>query len=523
MVKIKNAKIRRMPMNMPVNIIVDYQKRTLKFVLIIYSISACLAGGLFSVMKLIGLYSEMEWTPILILVGLIIVELITFFVMYKATVKNEKNWNKNLIKIKSVILLISYVNYMYLTFLVPSKELWISIFYFILLGAMFLDTKMNIVSIILSIICQVVLFTLNPLVLPDKQVLLRELIIRVVDISLVSFGIFIFTLFSSRLLKEVEENQNMLNKKNDHISMLFNKISEFSTTLLSSSDTLTTVIEEENSSMQEVAGISAAVSTDANEMLNKLHKSREILETLLEINKTVSSKINDTESISEELMVASNQNEQSVKNVLDIMNGAMESITVTSEATKVLKEKSRQVDEILSMIGDISEQTNLLALNASIEAARAGEAGRGFSVVAEEVRTLAEHSRRSLSDVSIIVNEFKEKTLQVETLMDDSIEKIEFGNKILSETASSVIGMLNKQKLSGENISEVTQLMTSLLEETENVVVFNSGIVETTENTLNRFDTVTNSLSQTAAVSEEIAASAEELRNAAVEMNNLTK
>jgi methyl-accepting chemotaxis protein len=305
--------------------------------------------------------------------------------------------------------------------------------------------------------------------------------------------------------------------------MLFNKISEFSTTLLSSSDTLTTVIEEENSSMQEVAGISMAVSTDANEMLNKLHKSREILETLLEINKTVSSKINDTEAISEELMVASNQNEQSVKNVLDIMNGAMKSITVTSEATKVLKEKSRQVDEILSMIGDISEHTNLLALNASIEAARAGEAGRGFSVVAEEVRTLAEHSRESLSDVSAIVNEFKEKTLQVETLMEDSIEKIEFGNKILSETASSVIGMLNKQKVSGENISEVTQLMTSLLEETENVVVFNSGIVETTENTLNRFDTVTNSLSQTAAISEEIAASAEELRNAAAEMNNLTQ
>jgi methyl-accepting chemotaxis protein len=220
-------------------------------------------------------------------------------------------------------------------------------------------------------------------------------------------------------------------------------------------------------------------------------------------------------------MEASNQNEQSVKNVLNIMNGAMKSILVTSEATKVLKEKSRQMDEILSMIGDISEQTNLLALNASIEAARAGEAGRGFSVVAEEVKTLAEHSRKSLGDVSVIVNEFKEKTLQVETLMEDSNGKIEFGNKILSETVSSVISMLNKQKLSGENIAEVNELMNSLLEETKSVVEFNSGIVETTENTLSCFETVTKAVNQTAAVSEEMAASAEELRNTAVEMNNL--
>ncbi|MCM0648110.1 methyl-accepting chemotaxis protein [Clostridium swellfunianum] len=505
------------------SILVDYQKRTLKFVLIIYSISACLAGGLFAFMKYIGLYSEMSWTPILGLMGLVLIELITFRLMYKNIMKDEKNWNRKLIVLKAVILLISYTNYMYITLLFPSKELWISVFYFVILGAMFLDTKMNIISLTISIMCQIALFLLNPVALPDKQVLVRELIIRAVDISLVSFGIFIFTLFSARLLKEVEENQNILSEKNNSISMLFNKISEFSKALLSSSDSLTNIIEEENSSMQEIAGASMAVSEDANEMLNNSHRSRQILETLLDINKTASSKIKETEAISEELMEASNSNEKSVKNVLDIMNGAMKSIVITSEATKILKEKSRQMDEILSMIGDIADQTNLLALNASIESARAGEAGRGFSVVAEEVGKLAEHSRKSLSDVSVIVNEFKEKTSQVETLMVDSNEKIEFGNKILSETVSSVMNMLNKQKLSGENIKEVNQLMTNLLEETNNVVAFNSNIVETTENTLSRFETVTKSVNQTAAVSEEIAASAEELKNTAIEMNSLIK
>lgn len=510
-------------MENPISIIVDYQKRTLKFVLIIYSISACLAGGVFSLMKYIGLYSEMKWSHLVMLAGLILVELLIFWFMYKNTIKDEKNWEKKLIRLKAVILFISYINYLYITLLVPSKELWISVFYFIILGAMFLDVKMNATSIIISILCQIAVFFLNPLVLPDKQVLVRELIIRVIDISLVSFGIFIFTMFSARLLKEVEANQDMLNEKNNSISMLFRKISEFSEVLLNSSDTLSTIIEEENSSMQEIAGTSQEISADANEMLNKSHRSRKILQTLLDINKTVSSKIRATETISEELMEVSNFNEKSLNNVLDIMNGAMNSIKITSEATKILKEKSRQMDEILAMIGVISDQTNLLALNASIEAARAGEAGRGFSVVADEVRTLAEHSRKSLGEVSNIVSEFKDKTLQVETLMEDNNEKIEFGNKILSETVSNVINMINKQKLSGENIKEVNKLMTSLLEETENVVVFNSDIVETTENTLNRFETVAKSVNQSAAVSEEIATSAEELKNTAIEMNNLIK
>jgi methyl-accepting chemotaxis protein len=510
-------------MENPISIIVDYQKRTLKFVLIIYSISACLAGGVFALMKYIGLYNEMKWSYLGILAGLVLVELITFRVMYKNTIKDEKNWEKKLKILKAVILLISYVNYMYLTLLVPSKELWIFVFYLIILGALFLDIKMNVISIMISILCQIGVFLLNPLLLPDKQVFVRELIIRVIVISLVSFGIFIFTLFSARLLKEVEVNQDKLNEKNDSISRLFSKISQFAEVLLSSSDTLSTIIEEENSSMQEIAGTSQAISLDANEMLNKSQRSREVLQTLLDINKTVSSKIKATETISEELMEVSNYNEKSLNNVLGIMAGAVKSIKITSEAAKVLKEKSRQMDEILAMIGVISDQTNLLALNASIEAARAGEAGRGFSVVADEVRILAENSKRSLNDVSDIVNEFKEKTLQVETLMEDNNEKIEFGNKILSETVLNVMNMLNKQKLSGENIKEVNELMTSLLEETENVVVFNSNIVKTTENTLNRFETVAESVNQSAAVSQEIASSAEELKNTAIEMSNLIK
>ncbi|MDP4091178.1 MAG: methyl-accepting chemotaxis protein, partial [Bacillota bacterium] len=468
-------------------------------------------------------YNEVKWSSLAILSGVIVVELMIFYGMYGATVKDDKNWNKRLNVLKAVILAISYINYMYISIMIPSKELWISVFYFIILGAMFLDVKMIAASIAISILCETALFLLSPGMLPESQIFVRELIIRVVDISLISFGIFISTLFSARLLTESGRNQDILNEKNNRISALLGKISEFAGILMNSSETLNSVIEEENSSIQEIAGTSEAISMDAGDTLEKSRSSRKSLQTLLEINKTLSSKIKDTEIISEELMEVSNNNEKALNNVLSIMEGTGRSIILTSEATRVLNEKSGQMDEILSLIGDISDQTNLLALNASIEAARAGEAGRGFSVVADEVRILAENSRKALNDINAIVSEIKDKTLVVETLMKDNNSDIASGNNILSKAVSNVIDMIRKQEQSGGNIKEINKFVAQLLKETETVVASNSDIVETTENTINRFEMVMESINQSAAASEEIATSAEELKNTAVEMNNLIK
>lgn len=505
------------------SIIVNYQKRTLKLVLIIYSISAGLAGTLFALMKMLGLYAEITWPQILILMGLILIELLIFYTMYKISSESKVPWEKGLNRLKMAILIISYTNYLYLCFMVPSKELWISVFYFIILGAVFLDIKMLISSIVLSIICQMAVFLLNPLLMPDKQVFIRELIIRMIDISLISFGIFLFSIFAGRLLKEVAQNEADLIEKNNNISQLFKNISEFAQMLLKSSDNLTSIIEEENVAMQEIASTSENINTASTEMLSKSYKNKETLQTLLDINETVSLKIQNTKTVSLDVIELSNNNERSLKEALNIMVEIMESIKTTFGATKVLEQKSNQMDEILTVIANISSQTNLLALNASIEAARAGEAGKGFSVVAEEVRTLAEHSQQSLNDISTIVHEFTGKTQEVERLMASNNEKVESGNKILNDTVSNVINMISKLKISGDNIEEVNRLISTLLEETNAVVNFNSEIVEATEKTINGFRVVATAVNQSAATSEEVASSAEELRNTAYAMNDLIK
>lgn len=504
-------------------IIMDYQRKTLKFVIIIYCISTVLSGAVFTIMKLLGLYTEIKWIHIFVLLGIVATELLTFKIMYKSTVKDKDSWEKGFKRLKIIILFFTYLHYLYLNLMVPSKILWVSVFYFVIVGALFLDLKMIGISIGLSIISETIIFYLKPELLPDKQVLLRESLMIGVCTALILFGIFIFAWFASKLLKEVEVNERDLKEKNESITELFNNMSEFAGTLLNASETLTISVDDTSSSMQEIASVSQNVNDDSNEMLEKSNNNKEILQVLLEINETVSSKIDDTKESSSEAIKVSNKNEVSLKEALGIIEEIKNSIQTTFEATKILDEKSKQMDEILSIIGGIAEQTNLLALNASIEAARAGESGRGFAVVAEEVRKLAENSRNSLSDVGIIVDEFKGKTYEVEKLMTDNNEKIVVGNEILNGTVHNMNKMIDNLKISGVSINEVRNLMDTLLYETKEVVKFNSDVTERTENMINRFKIVTETVNQNAAMSEEIAASAEQLNTMAAEMNKLTQ
>jgi methyl-accepting chemotaxis protein len=501
--------------------IIQYQLKTLKFVLIIYSISAFLAGSLFAFLKLLGFYEEIAWESITLIAVIILIELITFKLMYNATNRGGELHKKAFNALKAIILIFSYANFLLLCFIVPSKELWISVFYFIILTTLFLDYKMNTASILLGIACQVILFVFNPKTLPESEFFIREIILRVVVISLISFGIYIFTYFASSLLQTVEKNENELKRNNNHIVELFHKLSEYAGSLLSSSADLSAIAEEESSTIEEIANTSQAATQDTDSMLNDIEENNRILSQLLDTNKAITAKVKDTELEASNLIKLSNHNENALNEALSIITSIKEGIGNTLEATNILEEKSRQIDEVLLIIRQISEQTNLLALNASIEAARAGELGKGFAVVAEEIRKLAVNTHNSLNDVTLITQEFKERVSQVEGLMTENTEKVNNGNDILNDTVNNVNSMIVGLKDSGRNINEISSLTLTMLTETQNVVEFNTKITESTSRTVNNFNNVYGSINQNLAMSEELASSAENLKSIAEDMNEL--
>ncbi len=181
-----------------------------------------------------------------------------------------------------------------------------------------------------------------------------------------------------------------------------------------------------------------------------------------------------------------------------LMKQNQESTQKVGHAISLLEEKSYEIQKIVNVIGEIADQTNLLALNAAIEAARAGEHGRGFAVVAEEVRTLAEQSAASSSDIENLLRDIQEKTLQ-------SVEEVGEVQKIVSAQQAS----LEETKHLYENIQEAVRKIV------DQTILINEETVRLQEQS----GRVSTSIEAVAAVTEENAAATEEVASATAEQS----
>jgi len=154
------------------------------------------------------------------------------------------------------------------------------------------------------------------------------------------------------------------------------------------------------------AQLLSAAETQSAQILHTTDAVTDMTRSILQ----VSSNAAEASQVAQRSLQAANQGSQAVQNTISGMNEIRTQIQETSKRIKRLGESSQEISEIVELISDITEQTNILALNAAIQAASAGEAGRGFTVVAEEVQRLAERSSEATKQISAIV-----KTIQTDT------------------------------------------------------------------------------------------------------------
>jgi methyl-accepting chemotaxis protein len=128
----------------------------------------------------------------------------------------------------------------------------------------------------------------------------------------------------------------------------------------------------------------------------------------------------------------------------------------TSEKMRQLGARSNEISEIIDLINDIASQTNLLALNAAIEAAHAGEAGLGFSVVAEEIRKLAERSARATRDVGNLIKAIQGETGQALSAMELGMKEVKEGSLLASQASRALQDISEAVKQSSELIEEIS-------------------------------------------------------------------
>ena len=174
----------------------------------------------------------------------------------------------------------------------------------------------------------------------------------------------------------------------------------------------------------------------------------------------VSSSATQSADVAKASLAAAEKGQQAVQNAISGMNDIRDQIQETAKRIKRLGESSQEIGEIVELISDITEQTNVLALNAAIQAASAGEAGRGFTVVAEEVQRLAERSGEATKQIGAIVKTIQTDTQDAVSAMEKSTQGVVEGAK-LSDNAGQALAEIGdvSRKLARliDSISQTTQ------------------------------------------------------------------
>lgn len=188
---------------------------------------------------------------------------------------------------------------------------------------------------------------------------------------------------------------------------------------------------------------SAALLIKSNQQLVEIRSTgQSVVEMAARINE-VSDRAQESAVVARQSLQAAQTGFSAVQNTIDGMNVLRDQIQETSKRIKRLGESSQEVGEITELISDITEQTNVLALNAAIQAASAGEAGRGFSVVAEEVQRLAERSAAATQQIAALVKAIQTDTSNAMSAMERSAQGVVEGGK-LSDAAGTALSEIDR-------------------------------------------------------------------------------
>jgi twitching motility protein PilJ len=255
-----------------------------------------------------------------------------------------------------------------------------------------------------------------------------------------------------------------------------------------------------------------ALSSDALRQAEELAVTLSSVQVMTDSIQRVAEAAREAEAVARDAREIALKGGDAVENTVAGILEIRETVAETTRKVKRLAESSQEISKIVALISQIASRTNLLALNASIEAARAGEAGRGFAIVADEVRQLADKSAKSLKEIEQIVMQIQSETGSVMTAMEEGTQQVIQGTKLAEEAKRSLEDIIQVAKRIDILVRSITSDTVEQTETSRAVAQVMQSVELTAQETSQEAQRVSGALQHLVGVSRDLIASVERFR-----------